>query len=80
MADAGTHEGFVGVGRVDPGGEGFGVADVEHVGAAQAEEGPQVGDTLFDAHGRHARQGARAGAAAQAEQHGFCLVVEGVAE
>ena len=80
MADAGAHEGLVGVGRVNPGDEGFSLADIEHVGAAQAEEGPQVGDAPFDAHGRHARQGARAGAAAQAEQHGFRLVVEGVAE
>ena len=80
VADAGAHQRFIGVGRVNPGGEGFGVADVEHVGAAQAEEGTQVGNALFDAHGRHARQGAGAGATAQAEQHGFCLVVEGVAE
>ena len=64
MADTGTHEGFVGVGRVDPGGEGFGIADVEHVGAAQAKEGTQVGDTPFDAHGRHTGKGACAGAAA----------------
>ncbi len=59
-----------------PGLEVLDVADLQGVRAAQAQEGPEQ-----QAAGRpHAREGSRPGAAGQAQQDLFGLVVQGVAE
>ena len=78
MPNARAHERLVSVGGVVPGGGTFGFANIQHVGAAQREEGPQIGDSVFDAHGRHSCEGACARTAPKPQEHGFRLIVKGM--
>ena len=78
VPNARAHERLVGVGGVVPGGGTFGFANIQHVGAAQREEGAQVGYSVFDAHGRHSGEGTCARTAPKPQEHGFRLVVKGM--
>ena len=80
MPNASAHERLIGVSGVVPGGGTFGFANIQHIGAAQSKEGAQVGDSIFDARGRHSGEGTCARAAPKPQEHGFRLVVKGVTQ
>ncbi len=72
----GPGERGIGVARIVPGLQVLGRADLQGVGAAQAQEGPQQAS----ADGPHPGQGAGAGAAGESQQDLFGLVIERMSE